>query len=58
MTNPLRWASRIVDRFEERGVYVPGDDDASPRAGRYAGWVATGWLCAAGLITVVFLFAR
>lgn len=39
----LRW----VDRFEARGVYVPGEDNKA-----ISPWRDFGWLIAAFLITV------
>ncbi|MDQ3786131.1 MAG: hypothetical protein M3422_02675 [Actinomycetota bacterium] len=38
---------RLVDRFEESGVYVPGEDNKA-----ISPWRDFGWLIAAFMITV------
>jgi hypothetical protein len=38
---------RFVDRFEERGVYVPGEDNKA-----ISPWRDFGWLIAAFMITM------
>jgi hypothetical protein len=38
---------RLVDRFEERGVYVPGEDNKA-----ISPWRDFGWLFAAFMVTV------
>ncbi len=38
---------RLVDRFEARGVYVPGEDNKA-----ISPWRDFGWLIAAFLVTV------
>jgi len=47
---PVSAVLRLVDRFEERGVYVPGEDNRplSP-------WRDFGWLIATYLVTVAVL---
>jgi hypothetical protein len=42
-----RVIERLVDRFEERGVYVPGEDNKA-----ISPWRDFGWLIASFLVTV------
>jgi hypothetical protein len=42
-----RFVVRLVDRFEERGVYVPGEDNKA-----ISPWRDFGWLIASFMVTV------
>lgn len=49
---------RLVDRFEERGVYVPNEEDerdVSPW--RDFGWLIATWLVTVGMFIVFFALA-
>ncbi|MGH3623254.1 MAG: hypothetical protein ACRDQ5_15890 [Sciscionella sp.] len=48
---------RMVDRFEIRGAYVPGEEDRSLVPGRDLGWLIAGWLVSIGLFVVFFAIA-
>lgn len=47
---PLSAVLRLVDRFEERGVYVPGEDNRA-----LSPWRDFGWLIATYLVTIAVL---
>ncbi|RZS34091.1 hypothetical protein EV193_110241 [Herbihabitans rhizosphaerae] len=49
----VRW----VDRFEERGVYVPGEDNRAISPWRDYGWTIAAWLVAVGMLLVFFAMA-
>lgn len=55
--NPVAVLRRVVDRFEMRGVYVPGEEDRSLVPGRDFGWLIAGWLVTIGLFVVFFAVA-
>ena len=55
--NPLAVLRRIVDRFEMRGVYVPGEEDRSLVPGRDFGWLIAAWLMAIALFVVLIAIA-
>lgn len=48
---------RMVDSFEIRGVYVPGEEDRSLVPDRDFGWLVAGWLVSTGLFVVFFAIA-
>ncbi|HJQ46925.1 MAG TPA: hypothetical protein VJ870_11475 [Amycolatopsis sp.] len=49
----LRWA----DWFEERGVYVPGDDSHTVDPWRDFGWLIVAWLIGIGAFILFFALA-
>jgi hypothetical protein len=51
---PLR---RSVDRFEARGVYVPGEDNRSLSLLRDFGWPIAVWLVTVGVFVIFFALA-
>lgn len=57
MLNPLRAVRVAVEWFEDRGVYVPGDDAGSVQPWRAFGWVFVGWIFALGLFILLFAVA-
>ncbi|SMD24327.1 hypothetical protein [Kibdelosporangium aridum] len=54
---PLRRALRVVDWFEARGVYVPGEDSHPVSPWRDFGWLIASWLVTVGLFVVFFAMA-
>ncbi|GGS43150.1 MULTISPECIES: hypothetical protein [Actinokineospora] len=54
---PLKALLRLVDRFEERGVYVPGEDNQAISPWRDFGWLIALWLAAVGVIVLFFAMA-
>ncbi|GAA4532704.1 hypothetical protein [Amycolatopsis samaneae] len=52
--NPLRWLARWADWFEERGVYVPGEENRAVEPVRDFGWLMVAWV--SGVALFVFLF--
>lgn len=57
MLNPLRWVRDSIEWFEERGVYVPGDDSGTVQPWRAFGWIFVGWIVALGLFVLLFAIA-
>ncbi|HVK25472.1 MAG TPA: hypothetical protein VM677_29285 [Actinokineospora sp.] len=59
MRAPRPWAAllRLVDRFEERGVYVPGEDNHAISPWRDFGWLIAAWLIVIGLFILFFAMA-
>lgn len=55
--NPLRSATKLADWFENRGVYVPGEDNRRVQPWREFGWVLTGWVVALGMFVLFFALA-
>ncbi|MGH3950140.1 MAG: hypothetical protein ACRDSE_13615 [Pseudonocardiaceae bacterium] len=55
--NPLRWMADLADRFEMRGVYVPGEDSRNVQPWREFGWIFVGWLAALGMFILLFALA-
>ncbi len=51
----LHWPERWADRFERRGVYVPGEDSRGLDPWRDWGWLIVIWL--AGLAVFILVFA-
>ncbi|MCG8920049.1 hypothetical protein L6E12_30190 [Actinokineospora sp. PR83] len=55
---PFAALLRLVDRFEERGVHVPGaDDNRAVAPWRDFGWLIAAWLVGVGLFVLFFAFA-
>ena len=52
--NPLHWVVRWADWFEERGVYIPGEDNRSLSTWRDFGWLIAVWLIAVSAFVVFF----
>jgi hypothetical protein len=48
---------RLVDRFEARGVYVPGEDDKAISPWRDFGWLFAGFLIAVAIFVLLFALA-
>jgi hypothetical protein len=46
----------LVDRFEERGIYVPGEDNKSLSPWRDFGWLFAGFLIAVAVFVLLFAF--
>jgi hypothetical protein len=53
--NPLGWFARWADWFEERGVYVPGEESRAVAPVRDFGWLMAAWV--AGVAIFILLFA-
>lgn len=51
----LRWPERCADWFEQRGVYVPGEDNRGVDPWRDWGWLIVVWL--AGLAVFILVLA-
>jgi hypothetical protein len=47
----------LVDRFEARGVYVPGEDDKAISPWRDFGWLIAGFLIAMAIFVLLFALA-
>ncbi|WP_035302987.1 hypothetical protein [Actinokineospora inagensis] len=47
----------LVDKFEERGVHVPGADDGRVSPWRDFGWLIAFWLVAIGVFILFFALA-
>ncbi|HEX6358526.1 hypothetical protein [Actinophytocola sp.] len=47
----------LVDRFEARGIYVPGEDNKTISPWRDFGWLIAGFLVAVALFVLLFAFA-
>ncbi|MGQ0838001.1 hypothetical protein [Actinokineospora sp.] len=54
---PLAALLRLVDRFEERGVYVPGEDNQAISPWRDFGWLIAAWLVTVGLFVLFVALA-
>jgi hypothetical protein len=55
-----RWVMAIlhlVDRFEARGIYVPGEDNKTISPWRDFGWLFAGILIAVAVFVLLFAFA-
>ncbi|TDP98031.1 hypothetical protein EV186_1031011 [Labedaea rhizosphaerae] len=48
---------RLVDRFETRGVYVPGEDNRPLSPWRDFGWLIAVWLVTVGVFVIFFALA-
>lgn len=49
------WPKRCVDWFEQRGVYVPGEDNREIDLWRDWGWLIVVWL--AGIAVFILVLA-
>lgn len=54
---PIRWIVRVVDWFEHRGRYVPGEDDQPISPWKDFAWVIAAWLVTVGVVIVFFAAA-
>ena len=48
---------RLVDRFEERGVYVPGEDSKTLSPWRDFGWLFAGFMVTVAVFVLFFALA-
>ncbi|MFC4858001.1 hypothetical protein [Actinophytocola glycyrrhizae] len=48
---------RLVDRFEERGVYVPGEDSKAISPWRDFGWLITFFIVTMAVFVLFFALA-
>jgi hypothetical protein len=48
---------QLVDRFEARGIYVPGEDNKSLSPWRDFGWLFAAFLIAVAVFILLFAFA-
>jgi hypothetical protein len=55
--NPFLAIRRLVDWFESRGVYVPGEDSRSLSPWRDFGWIIIAWLVTVAAFIVLFAVA-
>lgn len=55
--NPLRWPGRFATWFEQRGVYVPGEENHSIDPWRDFGWLIVVWVVAIGGFILLFALA-
>jgi hypothetical protein len=47
----------LVDRFEARGIYVPGEDNKTISPWRDFGWLFAGFLIAVAVFVLLFALA-
>ncbi len=47
----------LVDRFEARGIYVPGEDNKTLSPWRDFGWLFAGFLIGVAIFVLLFAFA-
>jgi hypothetical protein len=52
-----RLLARLVDRFEERGVYVPGEDNKAISPWRDFGWLIAGFMVTVAVFVLFFSLA-
>lgn len=52
-----RVVEHLVDRFEERGVYVPGEDNKAISPWRDFGWLIAGFLVTVAVFVLLFAIA-
>ena len=50
----MSWVSSVADWFEQRGVYVPGEDNHTVDPWRDFGWLIVAWLLGCGTF-ILFL---
>jgi hypothetical protein len=55
--SPFGWMSRWADWFEQRGVYVPGEDNHTVDPWRDFGWLIVVWVIAVGGFILFFALA-
>lgn len=48
---------RLVDRFEERGIYVPGEDNKAISPLRDFGWLIAAFLVTVAIFVLLFALA-
>jgi hypothetical protein len=53
--SPLSWLRRWTDWFENRGVYIPGEESRAVDPVRDFGWLMVAW--GAGVAVFILLFA-
>jgi hypothetical protein len=54
---PLSVVLQLVDWFEARGVYVPGEDNRAISPWRDFGWQIATWLITVGVFVIFFALA-
>lgn len=54
---PVSAVLELVDWFEARGVYVPGEDNGPVSTWRDFGWLIATWLVTVGMFVVFFALA-
>jgi hypothetical protein len=52
-----RVLEKLVDRFEARGVYVPGEDNKAISPWRDFGWLIALWLVTVAVLILFFAMA-
>ncbi len=52
-----RLLDKLVDQFEARGVYVPGDDNKAISPWRDYGWLIALWLVTVAVFILFFAMA-
>ncbi|SDD72934.1 hypothetical protein [Actinokineospora iranica] len=57
LPRPFTALLSLVDKFEERGVYVPGEDNGALSPWRDFGWLIAAWLVAIGVFILFFALA-
>ncbi|SEE17798.1 hypothetical protein SAMN04489729_6591 [Amycolatopsis lurida] len=55
--SPIRWLTRWADWFEERGVYVPGEESRAVDPMRDFGWLIVAWVSGLAIFILFFAFA-
>lgn len=53
----VRAVLHLVDRFEARGIYVPGEDNKSISPWRDFGWLFAGFLLSVAVFVLLFALA-
>ncbi len=54
---PISAVLELVDRFEARGVYVPGEDNRAVSPWRDFGWLIATWIVTVSVFWVFFALA-
>jgi hypothetical protein len=57
MRTPRHAVDKLVDRFEARGVYVPGEDQKTISPWRDFGWLIATWLVTVAVFILFFALA-
>jgi hypothetical protein len=57
MRTPFGAVDKLVDRFEARGVYVPGEDHKAISPWRDFGWLIATWLVTLAVFILFFALA-
>lgn len=55
--NPFRWPAQFAAWFEQRGVYVPGEENHTIDPWRDFGWLIVVWVVAIGGFILLFALA-